>query len=61
MQDIVILPFYFPIPGAGFPAVNALVIQAAETVPVDTGMGIGIPAFMEALEQIPTRGRGRVG
>jgi glyoxylase-like metal-dependent hydrolase (beta-lactamase superfamily II) len=52
MPDIVILSSCFPIPGAGFLAVNAFVIQAAEPVLVDTGMGIESPAFMEALASV---------
>ncbi|MDW7774147.1 MAG: MBL fold metallo-hydrolase [Desulfobulbaceae bacterium] len=52
MPDIEVLPSFFPIPGAGFLAVNAFVIKAKEPVLVDTGMGIGSEAFMKALESV---------
>lgn len=52
MKDIYILPSFFPIPGMGFLAVNAFVINAQEPVLVDTGMGIDSADFMKALESI---------
>jgi flavorubredoxin len=52
MHDIDILPAFFPIPGAGFLAVNAFVINAKEPVLVDTGMGIESEEFMQALASI---------
>jgi flavorubredoxin len=52
MEDIHILPAFFPIPGMGFLAVNAFVIRAKEPVLVDTGMGIDSAEFMSALESI---------
>ncbi len=52
MPDIVVLPSYFPVPGAGLLPVNAFVIKAAEPVLVDTGMGIDTEDFMNALESI---------
>ena len=52
MQDIEILPSFFPIPGMGFLAVNAFVIKASEPVLIDTGMGIDSSDFMKSLESI---------
>jgi flavorubredoxin len=52
MEGIQILPSFFPIPGMGFLAVNAFVIEGKEPVLVDTGMGIDSSAFMKALESI---------
>ena len=52
MENIEILPSFFPIPGMGFLAVNAFVIKSEEPVLVDTGMGIDSPEFMEALASI---------
>jgi len=52
MQDIEILPSFFPIPRMGFLAVNAFVIKSSEPVLVDTGMGIDSPDFMKSLESI---------
>lgn len=52
MPDIEVLPSFFPISGAGFLAVNAFVIKAAEPVLVDTGMGIESEDFMKALESV---------
>jgi flavorubredoxin len=52
MGKIYILPSFFPIPGMGFLAVNAFVINAKEPVLVDTGMGIDRAEFMNALESI---------
>ncbi|MEJ2246631.1 MAG: MBL fold metallo-hydrolase [Acidobacteriota bacterium] len=52
MEDIEILPSFFPIPGMGFLAVNAFIIKAKEPVLVDTGMGIDSPEFMKCLESI---------
>jgi hypothetical protein len=52
MENIEILPSFFPIPGMGFLAVNAFVIKAQEPVLVDTGMGIDGPEFMKALESV---------
>ncbi len=49
LPDVEILPAHFPIPGAGFLAVNAFVIKAKEPVLVDTGMGVDSEAFMKAL------------
>ncbi len=51
-EDITILPTFFPIPGMGFLAVNAFVIEAKEPVLVDTGMGIDSAEFMKILETI---------
>lgn len=50
--DIDILPAHFPIPGMGFLPINAFVINAAEPVLVDTGMGMDSEEFMKALESI---------
>jgi flavorubredoxin len=52
MPDIAILPSHFPVPGAGFLAVNAFVIMAKEPVLVDTGMGIDSEEFMKALKSV---------
>jgi len=52
MPEIEILPAHFPIPGAGFLAVNAFVIKAKEPVLVDTGMAIDSEAFMQALGSV---------
>jgi flavorubredoxin len=52
MPDIAILPSHFPVPGAGFLAVNSFVIKAKEPVLVDTGMGIDSEEFMKALESV---------
>jgi flavorubredoxin len=52
MPDIAILPSYFPVPGAGFLAVNAFVIKAKESVLVDTGMGIDSEEFIKALKSV---------
>ncbi|OGR16568.1 MAG: hypothetical protein A2X81_18280 [Desulfobacterales bacterium GWB2_56_26] len=52
MPDIEVLPAHFPIPGAGFLAVNAFVIKAKEPVLIDTGMGKDSEEFMEALESV---------
>jgi len=52
MADIEVFPAHFPIPGAGFLAINAFVIKAKEPVLVDTGMGIDSEAFMRALESV---------
>lgn len=52
MADVEILPAHFPIPGAGFLAVNAFVIKSREPVLVDTGMGIDSEAFMKALSTV---------
>lgn len=52
MPDIEVLPAHFPIPGAGFLAVNAFVIKAKEPVLIDTGMGIDSEEFMKALESV---------
>jgi flavorubredoxin len=52
MESIKILPSFFPIPGMGFLAVNAFVIEGKEPVLVDTGMGIDSSEFMKALESI---------
>lgn len=52
MEDIEILPSFFPIPGMGFLAVNAFIIKAKEPVLIDTGMGIESPEFMKSLESI---------
>lgn len=50
--DIEVLPAHFPVPGAGFLAVNAFVIRAKEPVLVDTGMGLDSDAFMMALSSV---------
>jgi flavorubredoxin len=50
--DIEVITAYFPIPGAGFLAINAFVIKAKEPVLVDTGMGIESKEFMKTLESI---------
>jgi len=50
--DIDVLPSHFPIPGMGFLAVNAFVINAAEPVLVDTGMGMESEDFMNALKSV---------
>jgi len=52
MPDVHILPAHFPIPNAGFLAVNAFVIKAEEPVLVDTGMGLEREEFMKALESV---------
>jgi glyoxylase-like metal-dependent hydrolase (beta-lactamase superfamily II) len=52
LPDIVVLPAFFPLPGAGVLAVNAFVIKAAEPVLVDTGMGTESEEFMQALESV---------
>jgi flavorubredoxin len=52
MEDIHVLPAFFPIPSMGFLAVNAFIIKAKEPVLVDTGMGIDSAEFMKALESI---------
>lgn len=52
MEDIVVLPAHFPVPGAGFLPVNAFVIMAKEPVLVDTGMGISSDEFMQALSSV---------
>ena len=52
LADVHILPAHFPIPGAGFLAVNAFVIKSSEPVLVDTGMGIESDAFMKALSTV---------
>ena len=52
MEDIEILPSFFPIPGMGFLAVNAFIIKAKEPILIDTGMGIESPEFMKSLESI---------
>lgn len=52
LPDVEIIPSFFPVPGAGFLAVNAFVIKAEEPVLVDTGMGIECEAFLEALQSV---------
>jgi flavorubredoxin len=52
MPDTDILPSIFPVPGAGFLAVNAFIIKAKEPVLVDTGMGIDSEEFMKALKSV---------
>lgn len=52
MTGIEVLPSFFPLPGAGFLAINAFVIKAKEPVLVDTGMGIESEAFLQALEEV---------
>jgi hypothetical protein len=52
MSDIEVLPAHFPIPDAGFLAVNAYVIRAKEPVLIHTGMGIDSDEFMKALESV---------
>lgn len=52
MPGVHILPSFFPVPGAGFLAVNAFVVKAREPVLIDTGMGIESEAFMRALESV---------
>lgn len=52
MPDIWLLPSYFPIPGAGFLAVNAFLISSEEPVLVDTGMGMEREDFLQALESV---------
>ncbi|HOO47421.1 MAG TPA: MBL fold metallo-hydrolase [Deltaproteobacteria bacterium] len=51
-QDIVVLPAYFPVPGAGLLPINAFVIKAREPVLVDTGMAMDSEEFMKALESV---------
>jgi flavorubredoxin len=52
MPDIEVLPAHFPIPGAGFLAVNAFVIKAKEPVLIDTGMGLDSGEFIKALTSV---------
>jgi len=52
MPDVWVLPAHFPIPGMGFLAVNAFIIEAQEPVLVDTGMGAEPEEFMKALGSI---------
>ena len=52
MQDIEILPSFFPVPTIGYLAVNSYVIKAKEPVLVDTGMGIESEQFIKALESV---------
>jgi glyoxylase-like metal-dependent hydrolase (beta-lactamase superfamily II) len=52
LEDIAVLPTHFPIPGAGYLAVNAFVIKAKEPVLVDTGLGIDGEAFIRALKSV---------
>jgi flavorubredoxin len=52
LPDVEILPSFFPIPGAGYLAVNAFVIKASEPVLVDTGMGLDGDVFLDALTSI---------
>jgi glyoxylase-like metal-dependent hydrolase (beta-lactamase superfamily II) len=52
MDNVHILPAFFPIPGMGFLPVNAFVIMGKEPVLIDTGMGIDREEFMKALESI---------
>jgi flavorubredoxin len=52
MQDVEVLPSYFPIPGMGSLPVNAFVIKSREPILVDTGMGIESEVFMKVLESI---------
>jgi flavorubredoxin len=52
MPDIEVLPSHFPVPGAGFLAVNAFVLKAKEPVLIDTGMGIDSEEFMKTLESV---------
>lgn len=52
IENIEILPSFFPIPGMGFLAVNAFIIKAKEPVLIDTGMGIDSAEFMKSLESI---------
>jgi hypothetical protein len=52
MENVEILPSFFPIPGMGFLAVNAFIIKTKEPVLIDTGMGIDSPEFINSLESI---------
>jgi flavorubredoxin len=52
INDIEMLPAYFPIPGAGFLPVNAFVIKSKEPVLVDTGMGVESDEFINALRSV---------
>ncbi|MGD9975248.1 MAG: MBL fold metallo-hydrolase, partial [Desulfatirhabdiaceae bacterium] len=52
MLDIVVLPAYVSVPGAGFLPVNSFVIKAKEPVLVDAGMGIDSEEFMKALQSV---------
>ncbi|MEJ2109835.1 MAG: MBL fold metallo-hydrolase [Acidobacteriota bacterium] len=52
MENIEILPSFFPIPGMGFLAVNAFVLKSKEPVLIDTGMGMDSQEFMKSLEAV---------
>jgi flavorubredoxin len=52
VEDIDILPSYYPIPGFGLVPINAFVLKAKEPVLVDTGLHQDRGEFIEALESV---------
>jgi glyoxylase-like metal-dependent hydrolase (beta-lactamase superfamily II) len=51
-RDVSVLNDQLEVPGIGFLAVNAFVLQAAEPVVVDTGLSLPDRGFMEALGSV---------
>jgi glyoxylase-like metal-dependent hydrolase (beta-lactamase superfamily II) len=51
-RDVSVLSDQLEVPGIGFLAVNAFVLQAAEPVVVDTGLSLPDRGFMEALGSV---------
>lgn len=51
-RDVTVLVDPLPVPGLGVVPVNAFVLQAAEPVVVDTGLGLAGAGFVEALGSV---------
>jgi flavorubredoxin len=52
LDDIEVLPSYFPVPGLGLVPVNAFVLKAKQPVLVDSGLVADSDAFMETLSTV---------
>ncbi|MDF2968533.1 MAG: lactamase [Nocardioidaceae bacterium] len=48
-RDVHVIPTYWPVPGMGTIAMNAFLLDAAEPVLVDTGVGVLSDDFLDAL------------
>jgi glyoxylase-like metal-dependent hydrolase (beta-lactamase superfamily II) len=51
-RDVSVINDHLPVPGVGFLAVNAFVLQAAQPVVIDTGLSLPGRGFMDALGSV---------
>lgn len=51
-RDVHVIPTYWPVPNAGVLPMNAFVVNAAEPVLVDAGVGVLSDGFIDALTSI---------